>query len=565
MVLFSFIYMKNIYEIKENNKSKLLNEILSSYISFIDIKYDNILFLYKGKNLNDYKNKKIYELNNENLIISVYNLETKKDKNIINNILCPQCKSLPLVNINDKGISQINCINNHQFFNLSLDAYFKFKNLEEKIKCHLCKNLEYYYDTFYICSCNNYICPLCFKKHLFINNSNKHTLVKYINRFCYCKLHNINFISYCKTCKNNLCQLCEEEHNKKHDIILFKQIMPNSDKINEIKNEIELEKSLLDEYEQNIQNLINYTSIYLKNKLSESNMIYDTILHFLDNLNNYQNINNINNINIKKINKDLNKYYDNIINIFYEFKKEFTIVYKKTNNNKIKLFNEEFVNNNKDKCFLEINKKRIGLCEFYDLKYEDILFVKLIEKNKINDKSYMFYECDNLYFLPDFQEWISKTNIDKIDINNMFYNNNSLIISQDIFDCFFNSEFSRINIMIYGSSCVGKTNFINKLIYGSFEEQFISTLGIDEYQFKINIMKKNLILNFFDTDGREKSSPLVSMFFNRIDIFIILFIADYINSFYDLDRQINMIREQKKGKYNNIVLISNFCKNEKKK
>ena len=151
MVLFSFIYMKNIYEIKENNKSKLLNEILSSYISFIDIKYDNILFLYKGKNLNDYKNKKIYELNNENIIISVYNLETKKDKNIINNILCPQCKSLPLVNINDKGISQINCINNHQFFNLSLDAYFKFQNLEEKIKCHLCKNLEYYYDTFYIC------------------------------------------------------------------------------------------------------------------------------------------------------------------------------------------------------------------------------------------------------------------------------------------------------------------------------------------------------------------------------------------------------------------------------
>ena len=89
-----------------------------------------------------------------------------------------------------------------------------------------------------------------------------------------------------------------------------------------------------------------------------------------------------------------NQSKDNINNNIKEYheKEEITIKYIKNNSN-INLFNENFVNNNKDKIYLEIEGKKYELKSEYKFeKNENIITIKLIIKEEIFeiDMSEMF-------------------------------------------------------------------------------------------------------------------------------------------------------------------------------
>ena len=88
--------MSKIIFLYENNKKEMileykysLNELLKKYLSLIDQTQKDILFLYKGKELSLQSNKII--LNDKKNIISVINLNKKKNVNETNYILCPKC------------------------------------------------------------------------------------------------------------------------------------------------------------------------------------------------------------------------------------------------------------------------------------------------------------------------------------------------------------------------------------------------------------------------------------------------------------------------------------------
>ena len=92
-------------------------------------------------------------------------------------------------------------------------------------------------------------------------------------------------------------------------------------------------------------------------------------------------------------------------------KNEMTIIYKLGDfDNEIKLFGEEFVKKNKEKCVLIIDGKEKELCEVIDTNdlsciKKNILKIKLKEINTITDMSYMFSKCPTLVDLPDISEW----------------------------------------------------------------------------------------------------------------------------------------------------------------
>ena len=91
-----------------------------------------------------------------------------------------------------------------------------------------------------------------------------------------------------------------------------------------------------------------------------------------------------------------------------------TIIYN-TNNIKnksypvLKLFDEEFVKNNRNNCYILINNIRHELCK--EIKLNELrilknkLEIKLIEINSITDMRYMFYGCSSLESLPDISKW----------------------------------------------------------------------------------------------------------------------------------------------------------------
>jgi len=121
--------------------------------------------------------------------------------------------------------------------------------------------------------------------------------------------------------------------------------------------------------------------------------IYDYIINCIDNLNNYESINNIINFKMKEINdflnqNDINKI-KNIINKYENKINELNIIYNK-DKKIVKIFDSEFVKNNKGKCYLLINNKitelikKIDCDNYYNKNKEGKIKIRIIEKKIIH-------------------------------------------------------------------------------------------------------------------------------------------------------------------------------------
>ena len=310
---------------------------------------------------------------------------------------------------------------------------------EKEIKCNSCNNNKFLYgNNFYICTCQNKICQLCINKH---EKSYNHNLIYYNKRYTICNKHIIEFISYCPICNLNLCEKCEKDHEShKNKIKIFKKEIPNEKKINEIKKEIDLIISNIEQFKIEIdylKELFNFIIINLTDEIDNYIKLYKKISLLLNNLKNYQNIKNIlnyKNINLyKEINNFLNENIKNKIGYLLKEKKfEISLTYKYYGQYRIKLFDKKFVENNKDNLILSINNKIMNICEYYYINKETndrTIKVKLIQKNKITNMSYMFYECDYLLSLTK----ISNFNTNNVkDMSYMFYNCSRLSSLHDI-------------------------------------------------------------------------------------------------------------------------------------
>ena len=90
----------------------------------------------------------------------------------------------------------------------------------------------------------------------------------------------------------------------------------------------------------------------------------------------------------------------------YFSEKEFLIKYINDNEEEIRIFGDEFVENNKDNCKINYdgNEKKIKAC-IKNKEKIDIIEIKLIVYKEITDMSYMFYACVSLISLPDISKW----------------------------------------------------------------------------------------------------------------------------------------------------------------
>ena len=124
----------------------------------------------------------------------------------------------------------------------------------------------------------------------------------------------------------------------------------------------------------------------------------------------------VNNSNNKNYNKDL---------------KEINIIYNINNKEYIRLFGDQFVENNKNICKMIIDNKEYKIAAQYKVKnYENnILKIKLKGINNITNMSYMFSYCSSLLSLSDISNW-NTNNV--IYMNNMFDRFSSLISLPDI-------------------------------------------------------------------------------------------------------------------------------------
>ena len=111
----------------------------------------------------------------------------------------------------------------------------------------------------------------------------------------------------------------------------------------------------------------------------------------------------------KRIIINKSNYTFDKINDFDENINEIIILYKKTNERKIKIFGKKFVKNNKKFCKIIYNKEEYFLNENFPVENlkpnEDILEIRLIGIRNITDMSFMFCGCNNLISLNNIHKW----------------------------------------------------------------------------------------------------------------------------------------------------------------
>ena len=427
----TFIYYKKEYNIKTNNPM----ESIRKFASIINKDINKINFIYNGK-LISFDNKKI-DLKKNIKIFAFTSSILKNNSNDYNsyNIICPDCKQFVTFEI-DNNILSIFCKNKHDFPHYSFNQYFKNLLVDEsKIKCDICQNIQLLYGTkMNICSCSKKICCLCKTNH-----DLTHKFIEYDKRLNHCIKHLKEFQTYCKNCNKNLCPLCEKSHIG-HKITFIKKKINN---VNEFFNEYYSKEmnNLIDEY---ITELKKIESIFNK-----------WIKHIINNVKNYSKLNEILFLSIKKgltyeTVKNiiyLNDYNKNMKNNIKEFlnsniknkikyilennekrRKTITLLYEIKPN--MQLFNQKFVENNKNNCYLIIDGKNVNLCQKYNnFKSNELLKMKLVKKKQIKNISYMFSECISLLAFID-NNYFDNTNY--LDMNHMFYKCSNLRAINDI-------------------------------------------------------------------------------------------------------------------------------------
>ena len=113
-----------------------------------------------------------------------------------------------------------------------------------------------------------------------------------------------------------------------------------------------------------------------------------------------------------------------------------------------------------------------------------------------------------------------------------------------------------LKIIILGSTKVGKTCLINQYFNKEFNDNPISTIGIDlqskYFKFDNDIVK----INFIDTAGQERFDSISSNYLKNVDGVLLVYDITNYDTFKKIDYWNNQIKNYNKNKYS-IVLIGN--------
>ena len=426
-----FQYNTIITTINSNKDSKMI-DACQQFCTKEKTSLNKVSFLYSGKILKNELELTIQNVanNNDNERNKMNLLVIGKEENIIQeeksklikskNIVCPQCGELSKISIEDYRYKISECKNYHETNNISVNKLQDNLMIDiSKIiydECRINKSVSEQKDFYRCNACQKNLCSICKTRH-----NKEHKIIEYEEKDFICESHNEKYIYYCKDCKKNLCKNCFSEHEK-HDISNYENIIIDNEinnedlnvNLNNVKENIEKIILRWKTFSSKFEQVINYFETYY-------NFYKHIISSYDNNYINYETLDNIIYLKNSSIIKDINKlnnsndlnFLNDIFNIHYNITtpniNEILMVYtiKENVNNKINLFGKKFVENNKDKCIIDVEGEKMELISEYNLKNKspgDILLVKLIGFKNIDDISYMFDGCDSLISIPKFEK-----------------------------------------------------------------------------------------------------------------------------------------------------------------
>ena len=394
-------------------------------------------------NIKESKKEETKEKNEESI---------KKEKpEFYNDVICPECRTSAIIDIdNDKegyDLKILNCENFHNLRSLNYDICDQFifekrynetdlsdlNPYKDLLVCGCCGDYQVKLtppeDKYSFCyHCQNNICPSCMTVHK--EEYKDHKYIPLEDKNYYCIKHGKKFDSYCIDCNCNICDECKSSHpENEHQIIAYNKINLINNDTEKLENKIKDDKAKLKDYissmKELLDNMINEIEKYINGYIR----LEKTILkRYKNGLYNFQLLRNLNNENIfnnslfSKLESKLKEETKEKINFFRDLYTKITKIKKEkdkgqeykpipdnkieiqydikdTKKRKVKIFDEIFVKNNKDRLEVTINNVKQKELEtyYYNSKEEKILKVILTEKEKaVKDLSYMVNNIKNV-------------------------------------------------------------------------------------------------------------------------------------------------------------------------
>lgn len=309
-VTVTFIFNENPYQISCKSDQKM-GQILSQFATEFKVDKNDFEFFYNGKKIDENSTYSSHTIAN-NISIS-----TKKKSKIMK---CPTCIcNNCLIKIEDYKLNFSDCCHNHKQQKI-FEEYEEAQRINyDRIECgeNSCKKKQKNcLEDFYKCmECSalieaaRYFCKECSDKHA---KSDNHNLKKYDEKYYYCSMkeHYNEYVSYCSKCNLNLCDKCEEAHDKNHEIIKLDQMVPDSyiEKIKENLEEIKEKTKNLKNIVVQIKNMMDHSLNIIKKYYDIARDIIGKYESYNKKLKNYQVLKTINCLSDsnKKIMNDLN-------------------------------------------------------------------------------------------------------------------------------------------------------------------------------------------------------------------------------------------------------------------
>ena len=88
-----------------------------------------------------------------------------------------------------------------------------------------------------------------------------------------------------------------------------------------------------------------------------------------------------------------------------------------------------------------------------------------------------------------------------------------------------------IKLLIAGDSSVGKTNFISMYIENRYNQNYMTTSGIDLKTKNIEIKSKKIRVQLWDTAGQEKYRAITKNLFLKVQGILLIYDITNENSF----------------------------------
>ena len=106
-----------------------------------------------------------------------------------------------------------------------------------------------------------------------------------------------------------------------------------------------------------------------------------------------------------------------------------------------------------------------------------------------------------------------------------------------------------MKVITLGESGVGKTSIIRRYIHNIFDENNLSTIGLN-FSFKQVKLKngKSINIKLIDTAGQEKYKALAKSYFKNVDAVLFVFALNNKDSFDSMKNWINLFNENHNGK-----------------